>query len=769
MDFKNDFLKYLKYWPWFLLSVILCAGAAYYYINAVSPSYETTTLINIDAQKDKDAEIVIKANIQNEEEKDKLQNEKMFITSNEFLTKIVTELKLNICYFDKGILDNKVIYDIPFVLKAHISNDSLPEKTFNIKVVKDGFIVSEPSSERRVLIRPNTISRAFGNLPFTLELTERAKKNLQSYIDKDYVVTLEPTTLAVKNLKASLDITSYESPNTNLLLSHKGTNPELSRKILSTLIEFLDKDIVANKQKKFTKTISYLNQRIAVFTKEKDSIESVKESYLKNNNIYVLDQYITAKTNDKITTSATSALNEKQIAQTRFAIESIRNSGPTSPLGTDYNLNAPTVNQMLLTYNTSLLESEVLLQRAQKNNPAYLSVVEKLKVQKQTILNALADYLSNLNQTNAVNRMEQDNAVSDAQSIPTKDKELGNINNNLNLKEGTYLALLQRREEAILNGAVLESNLSVLDAPQTNYSAIFPKPKPFMLGSVLLGLLLPFGIIYMNRQMDSKIHDEQDLRGAFADIPFLGVIPKIDTKEKLDNTANSRSTIAEATRSLFSNISYLLTHKEEQKGSVLLVCSSIQGEGKSFCAFHNAITISNLNKKVLLIGADLRKPKLNEYFNVERGIPGLSNFLSNKNEDWKKFLVKARSFSENLDVLFSGEIPPNPAQLLTNSNFEILLEEAKNLYDFIIIDSAPVQIVSDTLNFSYLADVTLYVVKSNYSEKNFLVQLDNSIKKGQLKNVGIVINGINRKTNYGYNYADDYHQKKGKKSWFKKA
>ncbi|REH01906.1 exopolysaccharide transport family protein [Flavobacterium aquicola] len=769
MDFKKEFLKYFKYWPWFAVSLILFGGGAYYYIGAVSPSYETSALINIDTKKPKDAEIIGTNNVKKDKEED-LEEEKMFITSNDFLSTIITDLKLNINYYEKGYLDNKVSYDIPFEVKSLVSNDSLPQMAYNVKIVEQGFIVNEVSTEKRYMIRNHTSSRVFKNIPFTIELTSKAKKNILNYLDKEYVVTLEPTGIALKNLKAALNVVSYDSPNTNLLLSHIGNNPALSVKILDKLIESLDKDIVDNKQKKFTKTISYLNQRIAVFTKEKDSIESIKENYLSNNNIYVLDQYIAAKTTEKTTTTANSLLNEKQIALTRFAIDDIRKSGSTSVLGTDYNLDLPSVSSMLANYNTRLMESEVLLQRAQKNNPTYLSLMEQLKIQKQTILNTLGDYLNHLNQTNVVNKLEQDNAVTEAKSIPTKDKELGNINNNLSLKEETYLALLQRREEAILNGAVLESNLSILDSPQTNYSAIFPKPKPFMLGAILFGFLLPLGFIYLTLQMDSKIHNEEDIQGKLDDIPFLGTIPKIHVSKKLENSATSRSIIAEATCTLFSNISYLLPHKEDKKGNILLFCSSIQGEGKSFCAYHNAITISNLNRKVLLIGADLRNPQLHDYFNVEKSTLGLSNFLSNKNEDWKSFVVKEPNSSENLDILFSGKIPPNPTQLLTNSNFEILLEEAKNLYDFIIIDTAPVQVVSDTLNFSSLADVTLYIVKSNYSDKRSLSQLKNFVKKGQLKNVGIVINGINEKNAYGYGYTYSYkEEKKEKKSWFKIA
>jgi capsular exopolysaccharide synthesis family protein len=293
-----------------------------------------------------------------------------------------------------------------------------------------------------------------------------------------------------------------------------------------------------------------------------------------------------------------------------------------------------------------------------------------------------------------------------------------------------------------------------------------------MLGALMFGLLIPFGIIYVGLQLDSKLHNEEDIHKVIPNVPFLGYIPKIDTNEKLDNSATSRSLIAEATRTLFSNVNYLLPGRKEHKGNVILFTSSIQGEGKSFCAFHNAVTISNLNKKVLLIGVDLRNPQLHEYFGLDKSVLGLTDFLSNKSEDWKGFLKKDTNFSENLDILFAGEIPPNPTQLLTNTNFEALIEEAKTIYDFIILDTAPVQMVSDSLNFSYLADATVYVMKYDFTDKSTLNSVNNFIKKEQLKNVGIVINGVDMKTAYGYgygpNYSYEYQEAKVKKPWYKR-
>ena len=758
-----------------MVSLILFIGAAFYYLKTVPSTYQTSALIFIDKKQEDETKIITISTDQKSNE-DNLEDEIRLITSNDFLLNVVKSTNLTISYYEKVYkIRGKYVSEIPFIVVPTISIDSLPQISYDIKIDKQGFTITEPITDKSFIVNGYDGNQVIEGLPFKIQLSAKAKKNPSSYFENEYALSLEPTAIALNKLKASLIVLSDEKSKGTIELNHIGASPERSRKILNEIIVLMDKNIVINKQKLFTNTVAYLNQRIKNFTKEKDSIESVKEKYLQNNDILVMDNYIVEKTADRSSKNESSMLNERQIALTNFAINDIRNSSGTQTLGTDYKLEAPTVNQMLLNYNARLLESELILQRAQKNNPAYITLTTQLKVQKQEILNTLEGYLNFLKQTNKSNKTEQSKANSYAKSIPTKDKILGNINSNLSMKEETYVALLQKREEAVLNGAILESNMKTLNSPETNYSAIFPQPKSFMIGAFLLGLLLPFGIIYVSLLLVSKIHNEEDIQKVNDNIPFLGYIPKIDTHEKLDNTANSRSLIAEATRTLFSNISYLLPGKKENKGNIILFTSSIQGEGKSFSAFHTAITISNLNKKVLLIGVDLRNPQLHDYFNLDKSVIGLTDFLSNKSDDWKGLLKKDTDFSKNLDVLFSGEIPPNPTQLLTNSNFESLIEEAKNLYDFIILDTAPVQMVSDTLNFSHLADVTVYVTKFNYTDKSSLVQLNKFINKEQLKNVGILINEVNMKSSYGYNYGVNYgygyqyQEKQVKKSWFKKS
>ncbi|TRX27577.1 polysaccharide biosynthesis tyrosine autokinase [Flavobacterium franklandianum] len=776
MDFKSEFFKYFLHWKWFVLSLILCLGIAFYFIVTITPTYQTSALLFIDKKQDEKTKIISNSSNSSEEtsKEDNLEEEIRLVTSNDFLMKVVKVMNLNISYFEMVYkVQSKFVNEVPFIVRPTVDNDILPQITYTIKINKQGFTLTDPNTEKSFVVNGYKGTQLVDGLPFRILLSPKAMKNPSDYFDSEYLVSLEPNDVAQKKLKKALIVVSEEDSKGTIEINHIGSSPDRSRKILNEIIVLLDENIVMNKQKLYVNTVSYLNQRIKSFTKEKDSIESVKEKFLQNNDILVMDNYIVEKTADRSQKNENFNLNERQISLTNYAINDIRNSNGLKPLGTDYKLEATSINQMLLNYNTKLMESELILQRAQKNNPTYIALMTQLKSQRLEILNTLESYLNSLKQTNRANKTEQNVANSKAKSIPTNDKILGNINSNLNTKEETYTALLQKREEAILNGAILESNLKTLNSPVTNYTPIFPQPKSFLLGAFLLGLLLPFGIIYLNLQLDSKVHNEDDIHKVNANIPFLGFIPKANPNDKLDNTANSRSLIAEASRTLVSNIFYLLPGKNENIGKVILFTSSIQGEGKSFCAFHNAITLSNQNKKVLLIGADLRNPQQHEYFNLNKNEIGLVNYLFDNSIDWKSSLKKDTNFSSNLDILIAGEIPPNPTQLLTNSNFETLIEEAKSLYDFIILDTAPVQMVSDTLNFSHLADVTVYVSKFNYTDKRSLVQLNKFIKKEQLKNVGILINEVNLKSSYGYsygiNYGYEYQEKKVKKSWFKKA
>jgi len=256
MDFKKEFFKYFQYWPWFLVSLILCLGAAFVYIKTVPSSYQTSALIFID-KKQEDKTKIINTNTEEKRDEDNLEDEIRLITSNDFLLKVVKSTNLNISYFEKVYkVKGAIINAVPFIIKPTISNDLLPQISYDIKIDSQGFTIIDPETEKSFTVNGYDGDQEISGLPFKIQLIESAKKNPSSYFENEYVVRLEPTDIAVKNLKASLNVFSDKDSKGTIELNHIGVSPVRSRKILSEIIVLLDKNIVINKQKLYVNTVS---------------------------------------------------------------------------------------------------------------------------------------------------------------------------------------------------------------------------------------------------------------------------------------------------------------------------------------------------------------------------------------------------------------------------------------------------------------------------------------------------------------------------------
>jgi len=254
--------------------------------------------------------------------------------------------------------------------------------------------------------------------------------------------------------------------------------------------------------------------------------------------------------------------------------------------------------------------------------------------------------------------------------------------------------------------------------------------------------------------LDTKLHGKSDIEKMVSEIPVAAEIPKIKTGDNIFRNPNDRSVLAESFRILSSNVNYILPARDNAK--VIFCTSTIKGEGKTFVSLNLSLALSSLNKRVLLIGADLRNPQIHSYFDIEKNKAGLSNYLHDVDFNWQSALIKGFEQHPNHDILISGSLPPNPAHLLTNGRFETLLEEAKDIYDYIIVDTAPTILVTDTLLISKFADATMYVTRADFTEKNLINHSIDLHKKNKLKNMAYVVNSVGANKSYGYNYGYGY-------------
>jgi capsular exopolysaccharide synthesis family protein len=331
------------------------------------------------------------------------------------------------------------------------------------------------------------------------------------------------------------------------------------------------------------------------------------------------------------------------------------------------------------------------------------------------------------------------------------------------------LLLLQKREESAIAYAVTSPSIKIIDYANSSIYPISPKKNILYFAAFLIGFFFPFSILYIYFLFDSKIKNKNEIEFTSSNVPIIAEIPYFEGF-KIFNDKNDRSVHAETFRIFSSNVNFSLPIKEDNKlGDLILTTSSIMGEGKTYITANLALALASYNKKVLLIGADMRKPKLAEALKMEFSGKGLSSYLREKETNWKDLLIK----NSEIDVLFSGYIPPNSSNLLSNGRFELLIEEAKKEYDYILVDSAPTIYVNDTFLISKLADLTIYVTRFDYTERELIKYSNDLNTKNKLTNMAYIVNGIKNTTNfnykynynygYGYGYGENMERKKSKK------
>ncbi|NDG54066.1 MAG: hypothetical protein EBY39_13765, partial [Flavobacteriia bacterium] len=415
------------------------------------------------------------------------------------------------------------------------------------------------------------------------------------------------------------------------------------------------------------RTIDFVNERYTYLSIELDSIEITKQLYKVDNDLVDLSANSAISLEQSYKSQENIFSIENQISLTNLLITTL-NDSEIELLPANIGIENGEINSLILDYNSNILERKKLILSAGQNNPSIKQLDNVLTDGRSNIIFSLRNYLNQLESTKQ--KLSRQSAKFDVQvsNLPEKEKILRAIERNQQIKEALYLFLLQKREEAEVSYAVTEPSVKVVEYAISNKIPVAPKSNIIYLGALLLGLLLPFGVLYLMFMFNTKLYSKDDFEALNLNAPLIAEIPEIVDSYKLLQSAGERSTLAESFRILSSNLNFIIP-KNIEGGKAIISTSTIKGEGKTFTALNLALTYSSLNKKVLLLGADLHNPQIHKYLNLEKSVSGLTNYLLDNNFDWKSALVKANS-DLNCDILLGGVIPPNPAQLLTNGNME---------------------------------------------------------------------------------------------------
>lgn len=752
---KYEIKKYLRYWVWFIVGVIIALSVAFIYLRYTVNIFSTSAKIQI-LNKSKGIEMPSSAFIFNRSTIN-LENEIEIIKSLRISERVVRNLDLTESLFYQGNVMTPELARFPFTLNKTIPNDSIKHaQTFKIIIKDNGFEVFKGESEKSIIFPNFSSYNVSHDLPFELEAGHL--ENIKQNKGKTFLYRLTPIANTAKRLKENLNVSVVGQNSELLLLSLTGENTSKSERILNELLKVFNHDGIVDRQEVSKRTINFIDERFELLAGELDSIEGNKRDYKQDNNFFdvVSDAQLGVA---QRTESENEVFNiESQILLSTMLAESldIKNK-KYDLLPANIGISSANTNELINNYNTLVFERDNYLTSGGTNNPMVKIINEKLDELAKNINRSLTSYKSQL-QASKNQLVKRNNKLSSQVSaIPAKEKIMRSIDRQQAIKETLYLFLLQKREEAGINLAITEPSIKVVEYAISGTRPISPNKRNIYLMAFVAGLLVPFAVIYINLLLDTKVKGKKDVELRVPKIPVLAELPKIKGDNLVFSDPTDRSTQAEAFRILTANVNYILPGVS-QKGKVIYLTSTIKGEGKTYAAINLSLALSSINKKVLLIGADLRNPQVHHYTKPEmdKNTPGLSNYLHDETVDWKSSLFKSFPMHPNHEVLLSGTIPPNPAHLLTNGRFEKLLEEAKDIFDYIIVDTAPTILVTDTLLISEFADATLYMVRAEVTEKNLLDFSKNLAQTGRLKNMAYIVNGVGASRAYGYSYNYGY-------------
>ncbi len=750
IDIKSILGRMLRHWYLFIIFPLLTVFTAWLYIRYSITEYQVKSVILVkESAEDKAmADMVGNMGGFNNQKDTELANQMQILGSFSILYEVVDSLDLHIHYIQEGRIKDAELYGIkerPFLLTNYVSTQKgLFQKALSI-VLNDnnGYTLQEGESFHAEGILGEPLYMPFGQI--TIE------KNPQyAYARKDAIVKITDPILAARIYSTKLQIKTIG--NSELLeMSLVDHVPQRAIDIINAVISAYNRSTVEEKNLTSVKTMDFVNDRLDYLTNELNEVEIAGENY-------VIQQEIIGGADRKLTAFFEQIrANELTVIQLDVKLDALnqvekvlnqQSSDSLSYLPYSLTLDNLNLTPLLEQFNKLQQERERLLAAAQPDNPILRPVEEQITEVNRIIRTTLKEARQKINNEQIELRQKNKKHWASIQQIPGQERGLLAIERQQNIREQLYLFLLQKREETALAQASAVSDLRILEEPMLRGVTSAP-PLYIYAGAFLLGLILPIGLLTLQEVLDDTINSAQQLKQLTA-IPFLGALAQNSSGEHIVVSKSSRTAIAEMFRMMRTNLQFIGVGKTQQ---TMLVTSSMGGEGKTFVCINLGISLAISGKRVLLIGMDLRKPKLKQYIASENfaGI-GLTNYLTGQAA--LQEVIHPSEINNQLDFIPSGPIPPNPAELLMLPEMNTLFAQLRELYDYILIDMPPVGLVADALLLGKYVDSALYVTRFGKTKKGQLVIADEIYQSGKLPNLALVLNGV--KTGAGYGYGYDY-------------
>lgn len=773
-NFEKDFEyrailnKYLSHWKWFLLAMIISLSLAFIKLRYTKPLYNasTTILVKDDKKGGMLSELSAFSDIgAGKTIKNNLDNEVQILRSRTIVENIVRKLNLNISLIVKGkILSNELFNDAPIEVNVLNKNAEFYKTRKNYiftEVSNDAFTLKNQLGEhvnnKSQYKFGEIITTSYGQISINKTKIHPVLLNANGPI----TIALSPLDDVVNSYRGRLIVEPFSKSSNIVDISIIDPVREKAEYFLNNLVQNYNADAISDKNFISENTAKFIQNRLILITDELDGVEKNAESFKKSNNLTDIESEAklfvegSGEYNKKIVES------EVQINIVSSMLEFMKKTTNSDLLPNNIVATEGEASESINSYNQLVLNRNRILKSASVSNPSVVKIDQQITSLKSNVISSLM----RLQTTLGIQKRELQNFEgvlnNKAGKIPGQERQFRGLERQQKVKEELYLYLLQKREEIALTLLATEPNARVVDVAKASQSPVSPKRNFVYLAALLLGFIIPFGAIYLLDLLDTKIKSRLDIDEKIP-VPFIGDVPTSDTPTEIIIT-ESRSSSAEALRIIRTNLEFMVTGVPDGKAKTIFLTSTFPKEGKTFVSVNLAATFALSGKKILLIGMDLRNPRLGDYLNLPD--KGVTNYLSSKDINVEDLIVKQPGY-EAFYILPAGVIPPNPAELLMSTKIDLLFKNLKTQYDYIIVDTAPVSVVTDTLLIAKHADSFIYVIRANFLEKRMLNIPYTLYKEKKLPNMCMLLNDTDSTKGYGYGYG--YGVKEVKIPWYKK-